>query len=99
MEFEINGKKHVLNGSSIEVELKTVSGKQLDKLLLHFLGCSLIQLCSLQLMENTKLHCFTNSVTLVTKEKVSEPVDKLLHKFASLFEDQPTYLYIGGMTI
>ena len=67
MEFEINGKKHILKGGSLEVELKTVSVEQLDKILPYSAECSLIQLCSLNLKE---AHCFSNAVTLVNENKV-----------------------------
>ena len=78
MEFEINGKKQVLRGSS-SVELKTVNVKQVDKLLPHSSGCSLVQISNLHLIDDTLFHCFTNGITLVNEEKVLESVNKLIN--------------------
>ena len=78
MEFEIEGKKHVLRGGSSQVELKTVDGKQLDKLLPSSSKCSLVQICSLQMVEDMKSHCFVNGVTLVNEGRVPETINELL---------------------
>ena len=85
MEFEIEGKKHVLRGGSSQVELKTVDGKQLDKLLPSSSECSLVQICSLQMVEDMKSHCFVNGVTLVNEGRVPETINELLQKYESLF--------------
>ena len=88
MEFRVNGKKHVIKGGT---DLKTINVKQLDKLLPFSPRCSLIQLCSLQLVEDSDFHCFINGMTLVNEEKVQKPVNQLLHKYAALFQ-KPTHL-------
>ena len=87
MKFEVKGEKHVIKGGTAPTDLKTVIGKQLDKILPHSAECSLIQLCNLQLVEDSNSHCFINGVTLVTEEKVPEPVNQLLHKYAFLFQE------------
>ena len=91
MEFMVNGKKHVIKGGTASINLKIVIVKQLDKLLPHSSWCFLIQLYSLQLVENTNFHCFINEVSLITEEKVLELVDQLLHKNTTLFQE-PTQL-------
>ena len=88
MEFEINGKKHILRGGSSEVELKIVSIEQLDKILPYSAECSLIQLCNSQ---PDDAHCFSNAVTLVNEDKVPAVIEQLLHKYASIFKE-PTQL-------
>ena len=85
MEFEVNGQRHVLRGGS--VDLKTVNVKQLHKILSHSSGCSLIQLYSLQEVENTKFHCFNNGITLTKDGKVNKPIEELLLKYDSLFQE------------
>ena len=40
MEFEVHEKKHMLREGSSTVDLKTISAKQLDKLLPNSSGCS-----------------------------------------------------------
>ena len=87
MEFRVKGKKHVIKGGIAQVELKIVTVKQVDKILPYSAKCSLIQLCSLQTVEDSKYHCYINRVTLVTEDKVPEPVNQLLHKYAFLFQE------------
>ena len=90
MEFEIDGKKHALIGLTF-VELKTVKVKQLDKLLPYSSGCSLVQISSLHLVDDTQSHCFSNGITLVNEERVLELINKLIDQHAVLFRE-PTQL-------
>ena len=60
MEFGVKGKWHVIKGRTTQVELKTITMKQLDKILLYSAECSLIQLCSLQTAEDSEYHCCIN---------------------------------------
>ena len=85
MKFEIEGKKYVLREGSSQVELKTVNVKQLDKLLPSSLECSLVQICSLQLMDDMKPHCFINGISLINEGRVLETINELLQKYDYLF--------------
>ena len=87
MEFEVQGKKHVLRGGSASMELKTVSAKQLDKLLPHSSRCFFGQICSLQVVEDMGIHCSINGVTLVNDDRGPKPVTELLQQYAALFQE------------
>ena len=81
------GKKHVLRGNSSSAELKTISGKEMSKLLSYTSECSIIQLCSLQMED----HCCINGMGLVKEEKIPDVVQELLNQYGELFKE-PTQL-------
>ena len=76
MEFTIDGKKHVLQGSSNKAELKTINSKGLEKLLSQPTECSMVHLCSLQIREDTGegFHYSVNGINVVKEESMPEPV-------------------------
>ena len=91
MEFEVNGKKHILRGGNSGVELKNIEVKQLNKILLHSSECSLVQWYSLQVEENVKGvtndHCFNNGVSVVTTEDIPQAIKELLQQYEFLFQE------------
>ena len=93
MEFSVQGKRHVLRGNSSTAELKTISGKELSKLLPHTAECSIIQLYSLQLEDQggKEFHCYSNGIGVTSEDQIPEQVVELLNQYESLFKE-PTQL-------
>ena len=84
MEFKIQGRKHVLRGSTSQVDLKIVDSKQMNKLLTSSSECSLIQLNNIQI---DLLQCFSNYVNMEQQESIPEVIQELLTHFDHLFQE------------
>ena len=81
MEFMVQGKRHVLRGCSEATTLKTISGKQMNKIFLNPGNFSAIQLCSLHLKHEIK----------TKNDKVPEEIKELLFSYEEIFRE-PTSL-------
>ena len=87
MEFQVQGKKHVLRGSTSQVELKAISSKQMGKLLNCSAECSLIQINCMHLEKNGNSQCFANSVNVEQQVEVPKEVQLLLNRYDHLFQE------------
>lgn len=90
MEFNYQGKRHVLIGSTT-VQLKTIKGKQLNKFLTSQTHCNNMQLYGLQLRELPGSSCAAVGVTVAQQPEIPDMIQLLLNEFPNLFEE-PTGL-------
>ena len=83
----------MLRGSLSKAKLKTINGKRWEKLLSQPSECSLVQLCSLQIRDETRenFYWFNNGVNVVKGDVMLEPIQALLKQYDGLFQE-PTQL-------
>ena len=86
MEFKIQGKKHVLRGSHVRSELKTISSKQMGKLLTDSPECSMIQLNCIQI----EPECSVNTIEVEQQDNIPGIIQELLNKYEHLFKEPTT---------
>ena len=81
MEFMVQGKRHVLRGCFEATTLKTISGKQMNKIFLNPGNFSAIQLCSLHLKPEIK----------TKDDKIPEEIEELLFSYKDSFKGRSVY--------